>query len=59
AGFAIDPGAFVTIRSGCGDDTTVELFWCADGPVWNNDGDTAILLDADGAFVSRLRYIGE
>jgi micrococcal nuclease len=59
AGFAIDPGAFVTIRSGCGDDTTVELFWCADGPVWNNDGDTAILLDADGAFVSRLRYIDE
>ena len=57
--FTIGHGAFVTIRSGCGDDTTVELFWCAEGPVWNNDGDTAILLDAEGAFVSRFRYINE
>jgi micrococcal nuclease len=58
-GFVIGAGAFVTIRSGCGTDTATELFWCADGPVWNNDGDTAMLLDPSGRFVSQFRYINE
>jgi hypothetical protein len=32
------------------------LAWCADGAVWNNDGDTALLLDRSGRIVSMLRY---
>lgn len=48
-GFALGPGAEVRIRSGCGRPTAAELFWCASGAaIWNNDGDTAFLLDPAG-----------
>lgn len=30
--------------------------WCSDEPVWNNDGDTALLLDRYGRIVAFLRY---
>lgn len=58
-GFILRSGDFVMVRSGCGSDGPLELYWCADGPVWNNDGDTALLLGPDGSFVSRLRYFGD
>lgn len=58
-GFVLEAGAFVLVRSGCGTDRATEVFWCADGPVWNNDGDTALLIAPDGSFVSRLRYLGD
>lgn len=49
AGFSIAPGEAVTIHSGCGEDSDTELFWCSVGAaVWNNDGDTAFLIDASG-----------
>ena len=32
------------------------VYWCTEGPVWNNDGDTALLLDSFGRIVSRYRY---
>ena len=35
-----------------------EVFWCSDGPVWNNGGDTALLLDPAGNVAGRLRYSG-
>ena len=31
------------------------LAWCASGPIWNNDGDSVILLDADGRVVAHHR----
>lgn len=55
----IGSGAFLIIRSGCGADTIEELYWCEPGSVWNNTGDTAILVDESGAFVSRFRYHGD
>ncbi len=55
-GFTLAEGAGVTIHTGCGEDTATDLYWCADQPVWNNDGDTALLLDPVGAPVSRYRY---
>ena len=47
-------GASVRVRTGCGDnvldDDPIEVFWCdPEPPVWNNDGDTAFLLDPNGA----------
>jgi competence protein ComEC len=50
AGFTLAPGASVTIRS---DNPAApgELGW-KNAPVWNNDGDTASLVDAGGAVVS-------
>lgn len=47
-------GGSIQIFVGCGDDTTagleLELYWCdPEPPVWNNGGDTAFLLDPNGA----------
>lgn len=55
-GFVLDAGARVRIRSGCGTDAPDELFWCAENPVWNNMGDTAFLVDAEGRFVDEWGY---
>ena len=47
-------GIEIVIRTGCGDNSfdtdPVEVFWCdPEPPVWNNGGDTAFLLDPNGA----------
>ena len=52
--YVLDPGAEVTVHSGPGDDTATDLYWGRETPVWNNDGDTATLADANGAVVSTL-----
>ena len=49
AGFVLAPGEAVTVFTGCGEDFGTELYWCSVGSaVWNNDGDTAFLLDPFG-----------
>jgi hypothetical protein len=54
-GFTLDAGARVRIRSGCGTDAADELFWCTSGSaIWNNDGDTAFLVDPSGNIVDRV-----
>ena len=48
-GFTLEPGETVTIHSGCGDDSDTALYWCSVGSaIWNNDGDTAFLIDPSG-----------
>jgi hypothetical protein len=51
AGYHLAPGASVTVRSG-GPARAGELQWpsstSANASVWNNDGDTATLVDAGG-----------
>lgn len=54
--FAIAAGAEVRILSGCGVDTSDTLHWCVDGPVWNNGGDSAMIIDPLGNVVSWFRY---
>lgn len=52
-GFSLDPGASVTVRTGCGSDSASDLHWCNQGSaVWNNSGDTAFLLDPSGNIVA-------
>jgi len=52
-GFRLEDGEAVKLRTGCGDDSADELFWCRSGAaVWNNDGDTAFLLDPSGNVVA-------
>jgi micrococcal nuclease len=58
-GTLLDPGEEVTVHTSCGDDGPGDLYWCATGPVWNNDGDTAILLDPGGNPTARYRYFGD
>lgn len=53
-GFVLVPAATVTVRSGCGTDSASELHWCASrSAIWNNDGDTAFLLDPAGNVVAQ------
>ncbi|CAN5240397.1 hypothetical protein BH18ACT5_BH18ACT5_13200 [soil metagenome] len=51
----LESGDSVTVMTGCPRGGSV-LGWCSDSPVWNNDGDTALLLDSFGRIVSRYRY---
>jgi len=51
-------GPRLRVHTGCGADTTTDLYWCADGPVWNNAGDSILLLDPSGNVADRLRYSG-
>lgn len=58
-GAVLQPGVPVTVRSGCGDSTPTDRHWCADGPVWSNQGDTVLLQTAGGTVVARVPYTGE
>jgi endonuclease YncB( thermonuclease family) len=53
-GFILDGD--VTVHTGCGADDSDDLYWCAADPLWNNFGDTAIVLDDSGNAVARLTY---
>jgi micrococcal nuclease len=53
----LEPGAQVTVYSGCGRDEQVARFWCVSGSaVWNNSGDTVFLRDRNGNIVASLSY---
>lgn len=56
AGFELGPGERVTIYSGAGTDTATELYWNADGAIWNNDGDVVTVTDDEGDVVTRYEY---
>jgi len=43
--FGIDPGASVTVYTGCGSNSANALYWCEPQAVWNNNGDVATLKD--------------
>lgn len=57
--FMIAPGAVVQIWTKGGQNDATNLYWGQRGAVWNNTGDTAILLDAEGKQVSRFSYKGK
>jgi len=46
----------ISIHSGCGEDSTPNIYWCSPSPVWNNDGDVIYLIDEKGAVVMRYAY---
>ena len=55
--FTLAPGASVRVRTGCGQNTNTDLYWCKSGTaVWNNDGDTVFLLDATGNLIDSYSY---
>mgnify|MGYP001184978899 CR=1 FL=1 len=57
SGFRLAAGASVTVHTGCGSPSATDLYWCNEGSaIWNNDGDTAFLLDPDGNIVDTLAY---
>lgn len=57
AGFKLAAGAKVRLHTGCGEASESDLYWCMTGSaVWNNDGDTVFLLDANGNIVVSRNY---
>ena len=55
-GFSLNLGVEVRVHTGCGTDTPTTLYWCSGGAVWNNDGDTAFLLDDHGNITDHYAY---
>lgn len=56
-GFTLAAGASVSVHTGCGTASSTDLFWCNEGSaIWNNDGDTAFLLDPNGNVVDTRSY---
>jgi hypothetical protein len=51
-GFRLAPGASVRVRTGIGKEGEEDLYWGRKAAVWNNDGDTATLQDAQGRTVA-------
>lgn len=57
AGYVLTPGAAVKVRTGCGADSTTDLYWCESGSaVWNNGGDTVYVLDPNGNIAVKRSY---
>jgi endonuclease YncB( thermonuclease family) len=56
AGFVLSTGSTVRIHTGCGTDTSQDVYWCNDTSVWTNGGDTILLQTPDGAVIDRLVY---
>jgi len=55
--FSLAAGASVRVRTGCGQPTSTDLYWCKDGnAVWNNGGDTAYLYSSQDQLVDQLTY---
>ena len=54
-GFSLEAGASVELASGgSGVDSGQTIFW-KKGAVWNNDGDTASLIDSSGQLASEMK----
>jgi micrococcal nuclease len=56
SGFTLSPGDTVVIRTGSGRDSSETLYWGSDSAVWNNGGDTIILIDSSGTIVLSREY---
>ncbi len=55
-GTTLRPGEQVTVHSGSGENTTSDLYWNSGQPIWNNGGDTVIVVDTEGTTVLRETY---
>jgi Fibronectin type III domain/Lamin Tail Domain len=56
ASYPLKKGATVRIHTGRGTTRAGHLFLGSGRPIWNNDGDTATLIDPHSIVVSRYRY---
>jgi micrococcal nuclease len=54
--FGFANGSTLTLYTGSGTDTTTQLYWGNDKPIWNNDGDSLYLRDAEGLLVTYYSY---
>ena len=47
-------GETLRLRTGCGDGTDTEVYWCSPNGVWSNRGETVLLLAPSGAIADYL-----
>ncbi|MDD1716169.1 MAG: lamin tail domain-containing protein [Methanolinea sp.] len=52
----LSPGSHLTLHTGTGTDTTIDLYWGLSSPVLGNDSDSVILRDSDGRVVDTYRW---
>jgi endonuclease YncB( thermonuclease family) len=55
-GIILEPESEIVITTGCSSRDEGIIAWCTDQPVWNNGGDTALVLDPVGRIVAIHRY---
>ena len=55
-GWTLPGGAEATIRTGHGPDGRNTLYWGSDLPIWNNNGDAALLQDPSGNIIAHRPY---
>lgn len=56
--FGLKAHASVKVHTGSGTDTSKNLYWGSTSYIWNNDGDTATLDNANGVKVDSCTYSG-
>lgn len=54
----VPAGHAVTLYTGHGTNATGKRYWGSPVPVWNNDGDIAVLTNIGGGVVDRCSYAG-
>ena len=54
----VPAGSTVTLHTGHGRNRSGQRYWGQDAPVWNNDGDTAVLKKPSGVTADRCTYDG-
>lgn len=54
--FMLAPGAKATLRSGVGRNIATDLYWGSRTPIWNNNGDSLTLKNAQGRLVVTYVY---
>jgi competence protein ComEC len=53
---SLAPGEQVTVHTGSRTDSSTDLSWGQGSAVWNNDGDTMIVIDDEGTVVIEEAY---
>jgi hypothetical protein len=54
--FTLKPDKAVKLHTGSGSNTKTDVYWHADGYVWNNGGDKAILKNRNGNKVDTCKW---
>jgi micrococcal nuclease len=54
--YVLVEGFTTTLYTGSGTDTVSKLYWGSSKPIWNNDGDSLFLRDAEGFLVTYYTY---
>lgn len=52
----LEPGDRLRLRTGCGNDSESDIYWCSPAGVWSNRGETVLLLAPSGA-IADYRFI--